>query len=96
MLRIEIHNPNPNPRQITPRNGNAPFTIYEQDAWIHYPNQPYPTKFKFRVEGPQAGYAKGLYTLHPESLGVNQYGDLEINRFSFALVPVQKEQEKAS
>lgn len=62
---------------------------YYQRAYAHIGGA-FPHEFRLPLSSPQAAYAVGKYYLSPSSYRVNQWSDLEINRFELTLVPVQQ------
>lgn len=73
-------------RSVDTRNG--PRTFHRQTAYLHRDGQAYPDRFAVPVESPDAAYPPGRYQVAPGSYTVGRYGDLEINRFEFALSPM--------
>lgn len=60
--------------------------MWSQRAYAHLGGA-FPAEIKVSLQSPQDAYPVGEYELSDESFGVGQYGDLEINRFNFKLVP---------
>lgn len=79
-------------RNVDTRNG--PRTFHRQTAYLHRDGQAYPDRFAIPVESPAAAYAPGRYSIAPGAFRVGRYGDLEINRFEFALVPLAAASEE--
>lgn len=80
-------------RNVNTKNG--PMTFYHQTAYLHLPGQAYPSRFRVPVRSAAEGYAPGRYVLSPACYRINPYGDLEVNRFDFALQPIAQEAKRA-
>lgn len=69
-------------------------TFYSQTAYA-YLGGAFPVAFEIPLETPAHAYPIGDdYTLCPSSFKVNQYENLELNRFKLKLVRVSKPQTK--
>lgn len=56
----------------------------------------YPVEVRWSVESETHFISPGKYTLSESSFKVNQYGDLELDRYNMALIPLRQEHKKAS
>jgi hypothetical protein len=86
-IKVEI---NANDCQLIRRQVNGdkgPREMLEQRAYLHTDGA-YPIPFKVSLRNPSEAYASGFYTISPESFKVNQYGNLELSRFDFKLLPL--------
>ncbi|MBY7858837.1 G5P family DNA-binding protein [Vibrio fluvialis] len=45
---------------------------------------------KLGLEQGQPAYVAGLYTIHPSSFVINQYGSLELKRFGLLIEPINQ------
>ncbi|MCL9777589.1 G5P family DNA-binding protein [Vibrio methylphosphonaticus] len=89
MLKIEIfpENQNIETRSIPSKDSKPPREIYEQVAYAHLGGK-FPVEMKIGLEKGQVAYVAGLYTLHPSSFAINQYGNLELKRFGMIIEPI--------
>ncbi len=80
MLKIEIATQAINTRNGISKRTQQPYTIHEQEAYLHQEGKPYPTPMKLNVEANEQGipqaYAMGQYSLAPDSFYVDRYGSL--------------------
>ena len=92
MLKIEIFTENETieTRTIPSKDDKPARTIYEQIAYVHLGGK-FPVEMKLSLDKGQAPYAPGLYTLHPSSFAVNQYGALELKRFGQIITALEPE-----
>lgn len=92
MLKIEIfpENANIETRSLPSKDGKQPRIIYEQVAYAHLGGK-FPVEMKISLEDGQVAYVAGLYTLHPSSFTINQYGNLELKRFGVVIEPIVEE-----
>lgn len=90
MLKIQVFEENETiETRIIPSKDDKPArTIYEQIAYVHLGGK-FPVEMKLSLEQGQIPYASGLYTLHPSSFAVNQYGSLELKRFGVLIEPLE-------
>ena len=83
---------NPEPRTIPakPAHDGKPardaITFYEQKAYAHTGGV-FPVEFKITHDDHNNAYPIGKYELAPSSYKVNQYGQLELDRFGMKLIP---------
>ncbi|CAH8192494.1 MULTISPECIES: single-stranded DNA-binding protein [Vibrio] len=89
MLKIEIfpENERIEIREIPSKDDKPPRKIYEQIAYVHLGGK-FPVEMKVQLEKDQIPHAAGLYTVHPSSFVVNNYGSLELKRFGMLLDPL--------
>ncbi len=83
MLKIEVQAAEVNVKQGTSVKTGKPYSIREQDAWAYCYDQqgrphPHPMRMRVTLEDNQQPYAPGIYTLAPESLYVDKFGQLAI------------------
>ncbi|ELV8596816.1 hypothetical protein QNE22_004251, partial [Vibrio fluvialis] len=64
-------------------------TIYEQLAYAYLGGK-FPVEMKLGLEQGQPAYVAGLYTIHPSSFVINQYGSLELKRFGLLIEPINQ------
>ncbi len=93
MIRIVIEN-----EKIITRQGKR-GAYYKQVAWAYLIDRdgvadPHPSKIQFMCGKDDNGQPQpvgvGTYTLHPSSLRVGQYGDLEIGFVNLHPIPDSK------
>ncbi|BCG15193.1 TPA: single-stranded DNA-binding protein [Vibrio parahaemolyticus] len=91
MLKIEIfpENVQIETRTIPAKEGKPPRNIYEQVAYAHLGGK-FPVEMKLQLEEGQPAYVAGLYTVHPSSFVINQFGSLELKRFGLLLDPIDE------
>lgn len=89
MLKIEIfpENVNIETRVIPSKDDKPSRTIYEQIAYAHLGGK-FPVEMKLGLEQGQPAYVAGLYTIHPSSFVINQYGSLELKRYGLLIEPI--------
>ena len=81
------------PETKTTRDGSKSYTV--QKAFVHLGGA-FPQEIELNLESPAHAYALGKYTLDQGSFRVNQYKQLEINRYGMKLIPVSNALSKAS
>ena len=79
--------------EVKVKSGNAkrtgkPYTIREQEAYLHVPGGAYPERCVLNLEEGQEPYAPGIYETANE-LYVGDFGRLAVSR-RMALAPVRK------
>lgn len=91
MLKIEIfpENVQAETRTIPAKDDKPPRTIYEQVAYAYLGGK-FPVEMRLQLEQGQPAYVAGLYTVHPSSFVVNQYGSLELKRFGLLIEPINE------
>nr|WP_012763641.1 single-stranded DNA-binding protein [Vibrio parahaemolyticus]ACS44818.1 fumarate reductase subunit C [Vibrio parahaemolyticus] len=91
MLKIEIFSENEQTEtRIIPAKDDKPSrNIYEQVAYAHLGGK-FPVEMKLQLDQGQPAYTAGLYTIHPSSFAINQYGSLELKRFGLLIEPMTK------
>lgn len=89
MLKIEIFPENQHiETRIIPAKDDKPSrNIYEQIAYAHLGGK-FPVEMKLQLEQGQPAYTSGLYTIHPSSFSINQFGSLELKRFGLLIEPI--------
>ncbi|WP_070963511.1 single-stranded DNA-binding protein [Vibrio sonorensis] len=91
MLKIEIFKENEHieTRSIPAKDDKPAREIYEQVAYAHLGGK-FPVEMKLQLEKGQPAYVTGLYTIHPSSFIINQYGSLELKRFGLLIAPIEE------
>jgi len=89
MLKIEIFQDDAQvkTRSIASKDDKPSRTIYEQVAYAHLGGK-FPVEMKLQLDEGQPAYVAGIYTLHPSSFVINQYGSLELKRFGMLIEPI--------
>lgn len=91
MLKIEIAQQAVETRNGTSKRTGQPYTIHEQEAYLHQEGKPYPTPMKLNIEANQQGipqpFAPGIYTLSPDSFYIDRYGSLAVKPRLVAQAP---------
>ncbi len=89
MLKIEIFQENAviKTRTIAAKDGKPGRVIYEQIAYAYLGGK-FPVEMKLQLEEGQPAHVAGLYTIHPSSFVINQYGSLELKRFGMLIEPL--------
>jgi len=87
-MKIEVKN-----SEVKVKSGNAkrtgrPYTIREQEAYLHVPGAAYPERCVLNLEDDQEPYAPGIYETSNE-LYVGDFGRLSVSR-GMTLAPVRK------
>ena len=96
MLVIEILEGRNTPIARNVNTKKGPQTFFHVDAYAHLGGA-FPVQFRLPAQSSTHIFSPGHYQLSPESFKVGQYGDLEIDRFNMALVPLpQGHKEKAA
>lgn len=83
MIKIEILDDDVVTRNFD-KDGKS-FSFREQEAFLHFPGEKYPSRFKISL-GSDAAYRPGFYVLSSESFTVDRYGSLALRR-SLKLLP---------
>jgi len=96
MIKIEIQSTEVETKSGTSSKTGKPYSISEQDGWGYFHDQsgkvhPHPMKIRIMLEKDQAPYAPGLYTLAPESLYPDRFGQITIRPKLKALVASAKQ-----
>ncbi len=77
-----------------PAKGDKPArTVFEQKAFAQMGGI-FPVEFKITHDDHNDAYAVGVYELSPDSYKVNQYGQLELDRFGLKLIPASNVLDK--
>jgi hypothetical protein len=79
MIQIEITDSTVDTREITRKETGEVLVFREVTGWARL-GGPYPERFKLSLERDQPAPAPGKYEIRAESLFVNRYGNLEIQR----------------
>lgn len=77
-MRIEIKSTELKNKQGTGKTSGKAYNFFEQKAWAHLPDKPYPIEMTLTVDSGSSAYAQGMYDLNPSSFYVNKYGQLEV------------------
>lgn len=77
MIKIEITSEEVNERKFE-KDGKT-FSFREQEAWLHFPGEKYPTRFKISL-GSEAPFREGFYSLGASCYTVDKYGSLAFRR----------------
>lgn len=85
-LKIEVFKENEHieTRTIPSKDDKPARKIYEQIAYAYLGGK-FPVEMKLQLEENQVPYAAGLYTIHPSSFVINQFGSLELKRFGLII-----------
>lgn len=83
MITVEIKEVAVTNKSGTAAKTGKAYSIDEQTGWAHLCDKsgnphPYPVRVQIALENGQDPYQPGLYTLAPESLYANRYGQIEI------------------
>lgn len=83
MIQIEVKSAQVETKTGTSSKTGKPYQIAEQEAWGHFTDQhgkphPYPQKIRITLEDGRQPYAVGTYTLAPESLYPDRFGQITI------------------
>lgn len=76
----------PTPRTFPAKGDKPSRTVFEQKAYAHLGGV-FPVEFKITHDDHNNAYDIGKYQLAGSSFKVNQYGQLELDRFGLALNP---------
>lgn len=81
MIKIEIVSASVVHKTGTSQKTGKPFDIPEQEGWAHFHDRegklnPHPTKVRITLDRDQAPYSVGVYSLAPESLYSDQWGQI--------------------
>lgn len=76
----------PEPRTFRAKDDKPPRTVYEQKAYANMGGV-FPVEFKITHDDHNNAYPIGKYQLAPSSYKVNQYGQLELDRYGMKLIP---------
>lgn len=83
MIKIEVSSTEVTHKTGTSSKTNKPFDIPEQEAWAFFHDRegrlnPHPTRVRLTLDKDQAPYPAGNYSLAPESLYADQWGQISI------------------
>lgn len=96
-MMIEILDTNganiPVPRTFAAKGDRPARTVYEQKAYLHKGGV-FPEEFLITHNDPNEAYPVGRYQLSGPSFKINQYKQLELDRFKIALTPLSAELKK--
>jgi len=76
-MKIEILNEEMEEKTIRPKNGNEPFTLYEQYGRIQLNDEIRKLTLTNNAYQP---YKKGVYQVDPKSYYVDQFGSLKMGK----------------
>lgn len=84
MIKIEVKSAEVRTKSGTSARTGKPYSIPEQEAYAFTADRdgkpnPYPVKVALTLQDNQPPYSPGFYTLAPQSLYVNRFGQLEIS-----------------
>lgn len=97
---IEIATQSVDTRSGTSKRTGQPYTIHEQEAYLHQQGKPYPTPMKLTVETNQANgmpmaYAPGKYALSPDSFYIDRFGNLAVKPVLIQQADIKPAQQPA-
>lgn len=83
MIKIEVTSNEVKHKSGTSQKTGKPYDIPEQEAWGYFHDQegkphPHPQKVRLGLDKDQPAYSVGIYTLAPESLYVDRFGQISI------------------
>lgn len=78
MIRIEIFNADSKEISGTSTKTGRPYCFYVQEAYAYLPSKKYPEAFKLSFDKKEQTLPVGFYTLSPDSLYIDQRGNLSI------------------
>lgn len=81
MIKIEIPNAVAVNKQVTSHKTGKDYTISEQEGWAYFHDRegrlnPHPSRVRITLDRDQQPYPVGNYTLSPESLYADQWGQI--------------------
>lgn len=79
----------PEPRTFPAKGDRAARTVYEQKVYADMGGI-FPVMFKISHDDHNAAYPVGEYELAPSSFKINQYDQLELDRYNIRLTPLSK------
>lgn len=77
-MRIEVKNLELKNKSGQSKRTGKDYSFFEQKAYAHLPDKPYPVEMTLTVDSGQPPYALGFYTLGDKSYYVDKYGQLVI------------------
>ncbi len=83
MIKVEIADSRVDVKQGTSSRTGKPYSIREQEGWGYFFDvegkpHPHPMRVRLTLEDSQEPYAPGTYTLAPESLYADRFGQISI------------------
>lgn len=83
MIQIEVKSAAVETKTGNSQKTGKPYQIAEQEAWGHFVDakgqpHPYPQKIRLTLEDGRQPYPVGTYTLAPESLYPDRFGQITI------------------
>jgi len=75
---IEVTSTEVKTRSGTSQKTGKPYSINEQEAYVHKMGQPYPEKISIVLQDGNGAYNPGNYDLHPSSYFVDRFGQLSV------------------
>ena len=78
MFKVEIKSADVDEFSGVSKNGQ-PFTIRNQEAWCHLPDDPYPSRMKINL-GDRPSFPAGIYKISPSSFLIDRFGKLSVGR----------------
>jgi hypothetical protein len=85
-VKIEIQTTQMTHRTITTKAGGS-ADLFEQDAYLHKEGEPYPQKFRI-THRQNVPLSPGFYSLSDSSFTVGRWGDISLDTFRIAYVPI--------
>lgn len=87
-MKIEVKSNEVNVKSGNAKRTGMPYTIREQEAYLHVPGAAYPERCVLNLEDGAEPYAPGMYESANE-LYVGDFGRLAVSR-RMALTPIRK------
>lgn len=69
-------------------------TFYYQTALLHLDGYRFPQEMHIPLQEKQDTYKAGTYMLSDSAWSINRFKNIEYNRFDFALIPFNQDQDK--
>ncbi len=84
-MKIEIFDTEVKERTVRSKKDGKEYTFYTQEGFYHDGTSPYPTRCNIPVSSLSAAYRPGVYRVADNSVYVDRFGNLGLQR-RFALV----------
>lgn len=78
-MRLEIKSTELKNKQGIGKSSGKPYNFFEQKAWAHLPDKPYPVETTVTVDSGSSAYAVGMYDLGQASFYINKFGQLAVS-----------------
>lgn len=62
-VEVQVHKTHVNHRSGVSKASGKPWEMFEQEAWVSFPDQPYPQLFTVQLPSADKALAKGAYKL---------------------------------